>query len=217
MSDSTIQFHDSQTLRYRTTAHKNVPRNSVRIAISINALVSTADRDHAVLQRRIRDTLARFIPVDWVLTAPRRQGDSSGFERVTVEATARAPLGENYNLAERARLASSEGLSLTEPRANHHLPAAKVAAAVQDLRLSIVKDALAKAKDFSEASGLNWQLGDIEFGVSSMQPEFRNAKGAYREEMDDIEQDELPHPAAERIRLVASIILRSAGQAPQTH
>ncbi len=215
MSDSTIQFHDTQTLRYRTTAHKNVPRDSVRIAITVNALVSSADRNHTALQRRVRETLTNFIPVDWVLTAPRRQGDSSGFERVTVEATARAPLGENYNLAERARMASSEGLSLTEPKANHQLPAVKVAGAVQDLRLSIVKDALAQAKDFSEASGLNWQLGDIEFGVSSLQPEYRNAKGAYREEMDDVDQDEASHPAAERIRLVASIILRAAPQAQQ--
>lgn len=214
MSDSTIQFHDAQTLRYRTTAHKNVPRDSMRIAITVNALISTADREHTALHRRIRETLMRFIPVDWILTAPRRQGDSSGFERVTVEATARAPLNENYNLAERARVAGSEGLSLTEPKASYHLPAIKVAAAVHELRLSIIRDALAQAKDFSEASGLPWQLGDIEFGVSSMQPEFRNPKGAYREEMDDIDQDELPHPAAERIRLVASIILRSAAQTP---
>ena len=41
-----------------------------------------------------------------------------------------------------------------------------------------------EAQSFSQASGLNWQIGDIEFGISSMQPEFRNAKGAYREEID---------------------------------
>jgi len=73
-----------------------------------------------------------------------------------------------------------------------------------------MKDAIAQAQSFSQLSGLNWQIGDIEFGVSSLQPEYRNAKGAYREEMDDIDADETAEPAAERIRLVASVILRVA-------
>lgn len=210
MPDSIIQFRDAQTLRYRSTAQKNVPRDSVRVGITINALVSNADRDHGALQRRIRDTLARFIPAEWVLTAPRRQADTSGFERVTVEASTRAPLSENYNLAERARLAGSEGLSLTDPVVNHRLPAARVAAAVQELRLNLLKEALAQAKEFSQASGINWQLADIEFGVNSLQPEFRNAKGAYREEMDDLDGGEAAEPAAERIRLVAAVILKAA-------
>jgi hypothetical protein len=210
MPDSPVQFRDAQTLRYRSAAQKNVPRDTVRVNITINALVSNADRDHGALQRRMRETLGRFIPVEWVLTAPRRQADTSGFERVTVEANARAPLAENYNLAERARLAGSEGLSLTEPVVNHRLPAAKVATAVQDLRLNIMKEAIEQAKGFSQVSGLNWQLADIEFGVGSLQPEYRNAKGAYREELDDIDSEDAPEPAAERIRLVAAVILKVA-------
>jgi len=210
MSESQIQFRDAQTLRYRTAATKNVPRDTVRVSITVNALISSADRDHARLQARIRETLQRFIPVEWVLTAPRRQADTSGFERVIVEANARAPLAENYNLAERARLASSEGLTLTEPVVNHRLPATRVAHTVQELRLGIMKDAMVQAQSFSKLSGLNWQIGDIEFGVSSLQPEYRNAKGAYREEMDDLEGDETAEPAAERIKLVASVILRVA-------
>lgn len=109
-------------------------------------------------------------------------------------------------MRERARLAGSEGLSLTDPVVNHRLPAARVAAAVQELRLTLMKEALTQAKDFSQASGLNWQLADIEFGVNSLQPEFRNAQGAYREEMDDLDGGE----AAERIRLVAAVILKAA-------
>ena len=210
MPDSPIQFRDAQTLRYRTAATKNVPRDSVRVGVTVNALISSLDHNHARLQGRIRDTLERFIPGEWVLTAPRRQADNSGFERVVVEANTRAPLAENYNLAERARLASTEGLTLTEPVVNHRLPATRVAHAVQELRLSIMKDAIAQAQSFSQVSGLNWQIGDIEFGISSMQPEFRNAKGAYREEMDDLEGDEVPEPAAERIKLVASVILKAA-------
>ena len=207
MADTPIQIRDSQTLRYRSTAHKNVARDTVRLSVTINALVSTGDRDHAALQRRMRETLKRFIPVEWVLTAPRRQADSSGFERVTVEANTRAPILENYNLAERARLAGSEGLSLTEPQVDHRLPAKRVAAAVHELRLDLMKEAMGQAMSFSEASGLNWQLADIEFGVSSLQAEYRNAKGAYRDELDDMD-DEAPAPAAERIKLVASVILR---------
>lgn len=210
MSDTPIQFRDAQTLRYRTAAHKNVARDSVCVSVTVNALVSSADHDHSKLQRRIRETLARFIPSEWVLTAPRRQADTSGFERVTVEANTRAPLAENYNLAERARMAGSEGLSLTEPVVNHRLPAARVATAVQERRLWIMKESIAQAQSFSQMSGLNWPLADIEFCVSSLQPEFRNAKGAYREEMDVIDVDDAAEPAAERIKLVASVILKAA-------
>lgn len=42
-----------------------------------------------------------------------------------------------------------------------------------------------------------------------MQPEFRNAKGAYRVKMDALESGEVPEPAAERIKLVASVILKA--------
>ena len=145
-----------------------------------------------------------------MLTAPRRQADTSGFERVTVAASTRAPLAENYNLAERARLAGSEGLSLTDPVANHRLPTTRVAHAVQELRLGLMKEAIAQAQSFSQVSGLNWQLADIEFGVGAPQPEFRSAKGAYREALDDLDGDEAPEPAAERIRLVAAVILKVA-------
>ena len=207
MSDTPIQIRDSQTLRYRSTAHKNVPRDTVRVNITINALVGTSDRDHAALLQRMRETLKRFIPVEWVLTAPRREADSSGFERITVGANARAPLAENYNLAERARLAGSEGLYLTEPQVNHRLPGAKVAAAVHQLRIDLMNEAMAQAESFKQSSGLNWQLADIEFGVGSLRSEQTNFKGAYREEMDDMD-DDVPAPAAERIRLVASVILK---------
>ena len=210
MPESVIQFRDAQTLRYRTTAQKDVARDTVRVSVTVNALVSSADRDHAALIRRIGDTLARFIPSEWVLTAPRRQADTSGFERVTLEGTTRAPLPENYNLTERARLAGQEGLSLTDPVVNHRLPAARVAEAVQGLRLAILREVTAQAAQFSQESGLTWQIADIEYGVNSLQPEYRNAKGAYREERDDLSEGDAPEQAAERIRLVASIVLRSA-------
>lgn len=49
MPDSPIQIHDAQTLRYRSAASKNVARDTVRVGITVNALVSNADRDHGTL------------------------------------------------------------------------------------------------------------------------------------------------------------------------
>ena len=212
MSDSPIQLRDTQTLRYRALAARNVPRDTVRVGVTVTALVSTADHDHAALTRRIREALGRFIPTEWVLMSPRRQQDASGYERVQVEATTRAPLEENYNLAERARMAGQEGLSLTEPTVDHRLPSARVAAAVQALRLTIVREALAQAKEFGEASGQAWELADIEFGVAAPTRGYRSGKGAVHEELDDLEYDDRPEPATERIRLMASVILRAAGR-----
>ena len=82
--------------------------------------------------------------------------------------------------------------------------------AVQGLRLAILREVTAQAAQFSQESGLTWQIADIEYGVNSLQPEYRNAKGAYREERDDLSEGDAPEQAAERIRLVASIVLRAA-------
>jgi len=210
MSDVQLHMRDAQTLRYRTTAHKNVARESVRVTCVVAALVSAADRDHAALLSRIRTMLHRFIPVEWQLTSPNRQADASGYERVLLDAHARAPLAENYNLAERARQVSAEGLSIIEPSVDHRLPGARVAAAVQELRIGILKDALEQASEFSAASDVAWELGDIEFGVGELASHARNAKGAYRDELRDLDGDEAPAPAAERIKLVASVVLKAA-------
>ena len=213
MSEVQVQLRDTQTLRFRTVAHKNVPRDSVRVNCAVAALVSAVDRDHAALLRRINAMLHHFIPVEWQLASPNRQADSSGYERVTLEANARAPLAENYNLSERARRVSSEGLTILDPDVDHRLPAARVASAVQALRLEILEDAFRQAREFSTADGITWQLGDIEFGVGTLDPGVRNSKGAYRDELRDVDGDQAPEPAAERIRLVAAVVLKAVPSA----
>lgn len=70
-----------------------------------------------------------------------------------------------YNLEERARQASSEGLSLKEPKINYSLPSQRVTDTVQDLRRKIVEDAKRQIAEFNETTGRIWRIGDIAFGL----------------------------------------------------
>ena len=203
------------TLRFKPFAQKTITQEDARITVEVNALVSTAEQTPNALQQRIRAALARLIPADWAFSAIQRGGEAVGFERVTLTASARVATTELYNLDERARQASSEGLSLRAPTISYALPSARVSATVQALRLQILDDVKRQLEEFRAATGRDWRIGDVAFGVRDSRAEFRSGKGAYRSSDDSIgdlfeDTDEEGITGSERISLVADVCLRAA-------
>ena len=209
-----VELTNSRTLRYRTMAQKGVRRETVRVAVGVISLVSSGHADSSTIEQRVHAALNAFIRADWLLSSPQRSSDTAGYERVTFTATTRVPQGENYNLAERARQASAEGLSLQKPEASYVIPAGVINQAVQDLRLQILAEAQQQAEQFATRSGQKWELADIAYGVHAEDFGHRSGKGAYRSEFDDIldnmdgEQNE-KDASAERVRVFADIVLRA--------
>jgi hypothetical protein len=208
-------LRQDDTLRFKLFAQKVLVQEDARITVEVHSLVSTSQNDRKSLEQRIRAALNAFIPADWAFSTIQRGGEAVGYERVTLNASARIAIAEVYNLEERARQASAEGLSLKEPKINYSLPSQRVTDTVQELRRKIVDDAKRQIEEFDESTGRTWRIGDIAFGLWDNRGEYRTGKGAYRASDDAIadllsEADDAGMTSAERITLVADVTLRAA-------
>lgn len=202
------------TLRFKLFAQKVIVQEDARITVEVHALVSTAQNDRKSLEQKIRAALTSFISAEWAFSTIQRGGEAAGYERVTLNASTRVPIGEVYNLEERARQASTEGLSLRDPKINYSIPSQRVSETVQELRRQIVEDARQQIADLDQTTGRAWRIGDIAFGLWDNRGEFRTGKGAYRASDDAIadlfsDTDDAGMTSAERISLVADVTLRS--------
>lgn len=205
----------NDTLRFKLFAQKVIVQEDARITVEVHSLVSTSNSDRKALEQKIRDALNNFIKADWAFSTIKRGGEAVGYERVTLNASTRIPVSEVYNLEERARQASTEGLSLKLPQINYSIPSARVTETVHELRMQIIEDAKRQIEVIDQATGRSWRIGDIGFGLQDSRSEMRTGKGAYRASDDAIadlfsESDEAGMTSAERISLVADVTLRAA-------
>jgi len=222
------QPHLIDTLRYRIQARKTLPQEDLRLAVRVTALVHAGERDQAALEGRIREALAAFVAAAWSFSRIERDADAAGYERVGLVASARVRAAENWNLTERARLASREGLQIGAHKVDYSLSRERVDTAFDELRLEILRRAEAQARTLSEGSGRTWRVGDIAFGAidAGEHGQRVSAKGAYRDQdevlfaaLDDSEGEGEAMAGAERISLVAAVTLKafSGWQEPSRH
>lgn len=211
---------DVDTLRYRVHAQITLAQQDIRVLVSITALVSDREADQTLIHQRIHTALREFISADWVLSRIQREGETAGYERIQLQASARVSPEENHRLEERARRASREGLTLAGPQVDYSLPALRISEAVQQLREQILRDVQLQAGRFREVTGRDWRLGDVEFGVEtgSWSEERRSGKGAYRSDearflsRDSDEDEAAILTGAERIMLIANVALKEVNQ-----
>lgn len=215
MNDKIYLTRQDDTFRYRAIAQRTLAQDTVCVSIHVTMLVSATQTDQAELQRQIRSALNRFIPnVDWVFSTLYRGAISTvGFEQINVKASARIPSSHNFNLNERARQASREGLTLSGVMVDYSLPVSLVNKVVHELRGEIVQTVLRELIDFEQQTGRKWRIGDIEFGISGQSGEY-TAKGARRSSgyEDLLDPDGEGLSGAERISLIAEITLRALAE-----
>ena len=191
MSEQIYLTSQDDSLRYRIIAQRTLSQETVSVTINVTLLVSANQTNQASLQRLVRDALTHFIPKsEWVFSTLYRDANAVvGYEQVSITASARIPSSQNHNLRERTRLASREGLTLSQPNVNYSLPVSQVNRVVHELR------------------------GEIEFGIGGRNEE-HSAKGAYRSTgyEDILDPDGAGLSGAERISLVAEVCLRAVNR-----
>lgn len=220
MSHDPEHCPDVDTLRYRAHAQIILAQEDIRVLVSITALVSDRETDQTLIHQRIHTALREFIGADWLLSRIQREGETAGFERIQLQASARVSPDENHRLEERARRASREGLTLASPQVDYSLPARRINETVQKLREQILQDVQHHSERFREVTGRDWRLGDVEFGVEtgSWSEERRSGKGAYRSDeakflsRDNDEDEAAILTGAERITLIANVTLKEVNQ-----
>jgi hypothetical protein len=197
------------SLRLRLTAERLIKRTSIAVGVEIIALISAQDRDVSALEARVREALGRFIDATWHTASSERTRDESGFERVKLIGYARVPREENVNLGERARLASSEGLAIQNPRVDYKVASTVLVAETEKLHGDLIRQAQARIVEFNELTGRNWRIGNITFGVHERDDGEYTGKFARREaaRFGSDEQDVLL--TSERISMIAEVELRA--------
>jgi len=212
-----IYYHSTDTLRFRFRVQKSIPQDDLRIGVKVVALVTAGERGGLALEGRVRDTLKAFVNVDWSFSRVARTTDASGYERVELRAFSRIPIAENFNLEERARAASREGMVLSSPTTDYSLSRSRVDEAMEQLRLEVILRAEQQAGTISQRTGRPWRVGDIVFGVADWSESAgrMTSKGGFRQAEDEpfsdgLDDDESSGLApSERVTLIAAITLKS--------
>lgn len=200
------------TLRYSVYATKALAQETVRISVSVTVLVHPHDGIDKVLAERVTPALKDFINSDWVISGLDRRADTAGYERVTLQAYARVAFAENFNLANRARTANREGISISNPEVNRSLSAEKVAVIVKELWFTILENVNTQIPHFNQITGRVWRIGDVEYGTPDRDSETRYSKGASSSEIEQYfseGNDPSVNQGSERISLTAKVTLRA--------
>lgn len=119
------------TLTYSDEVSEEVPHIDAEVTVQVTVLVPTTCTRQEVAGR-VNDALHRFHAGSWQV-APVQQRADAGFERATFVAIARILLQDLHNLAERTKDASTEGLTLGEPRVRFAIQGDVLAAAMRAL------------------------------------------------------------------------------------
>lgn len=209
------QDQQVDTLRYQIQAQRTLAQEKPKLTVTVTALVSNKDSNHLKIEKRVSAALNQFVKADWTFSHLHRLADPAGYERVLMKASARIKASDNYNLDERSRAASTEGLSITRAEVDYTFSPQQVAETLKELRLEILAEATKQASAFSKQSRRAWRVGDISYGAAGEEhrnpyasrlglSSGRHASSANRE---NDEEDGLTE--SEKIELVGTITLKA--------
>lgn len=208
--DTPVQDYMSFQLR----ADKVVVSDTVKLTVLINALV-TPEKTESALRTEIKQALAKFVEADWQFNGIERSVDDSGFERVSLRATARVNERENYNLDGRAKAVSRQGLQLSSVSVDATVPIPMLEEAEKELRLAILKKANEELEAINGVMGGGYRVAQVNY-ANQGEPYARKSPGiaasaanftatSYGSGFGDDEDDSLSN--AQKVTLSASIQL----------
>lgn len=202
------------TVKFTLDKVSTVEHTDARVSVLVTVLVpSGAERSN--LERRAQAALRRVVDTQWSFAPPRITGETVGLEKQAFVAHARVPLPELIRLDERARAAGEEGLELSSPRTDFSLPPAKMADLLQEARVELLREAQVRARDFGRATGQDWRVVHVEFGVDAhgTRAALRSGKGQYRsQDLDPVAELE-GVTAAETVILFGDVVLAASDSA----
>jgi len=122
-------------------AQKIVVHDNVRVNVSISAQVDPTQGE-SEFRIEIQNTLKGFIDADWKIQSIQRSKGTGKYESVYVQATARVPERENYQLTDRANAVSRIGFELVNPNVDYSLSFDEIQDINRVLRLTLIANAL---------------------------------------------------------------------------
>ena len=207
--NSNTGFNDP-TLLYSDEVSQEVRHVDAEVTVQVTVLVPTTFTRQQVAAR-VNEALGRFHAGTWQV-APVQQRADAGFERATFVASARIPLDDLHNLAERTKDVSSEGLTLGEPRVRFAIQGDVLAAAMRALVVRTYMAAELQTKALQAATGKPWNVLVVECRPL-MRPEvpaLLRSKSTVFERSEAVDSEAQPY--AQRLTLSAQITLVCRGE-----
>ena len=206
--DTRIFIPRDDSLEYKVSVSKAVPRGDARLSASVRLLVGSQDNSAELIEKRTLVALEKFVPVNWEIQGQKRNEVSPGYELVVVKVVARISEKQRHNLDERARGIACEGLEITDIQVSAHMPQELARNVIKDLWFEIVERVNEHIVEFNRVSGRQWRIGDIVYGVPSGDRDaqiYSLIKGGQIEKPDDL----TGLCYADNISLTAQVTLKS--------
>ena len=209
-------------ITFQLRADRIVVNDTVKVTATVVALAMY--EDESTLRAQIRSALTDFIGAEWKFNNIQRETDQSGYERVVLTATVRVSEKENYNLEDRARKVSKQGLQLTQVVVDSGVPAAELEKAEKELRLDLLKKVNDELEAINGVMGGSYRVSNViynnhgdpvsrktavSYNVSNAQPAGAMAFGAHSHgvSMDFGGGDDGSLANTQRVSLSASVTL----------
>lgn len=129
---------------YQVSAEQWVKTSSAEVIIAINA--TAKQQGLAAVRQQMMTRLNRIAKADWHITSFNRSQDSSGLERITVQAEARLPENQLANLRSAAQAVSQPGANYQVSRINFKPTLAEVEQARASVRNTLYQQIITSIK-----------------------------------------------------------------------
>lgn len=162
MTKSSDSLED--TIRLMLAAEETAVNNSIKLIAHVSGMV-TPGRTETNFSETTRTMMTDFVPAEWQFAGLTRTAHDSGFEQITLIASARVPESENRALDRRRKEASKpdEGLTISHVSVDLSFPSNLIEDTERKLRLSIVAKALDEAKVLGNALGRTYRVKTIDY------------------------------------------------------
>lgn len=145
------------------SAESTLVNDTVKLIANISATIIPPGTQETLITD-IRAMMQRLITdAKWNFSGMIRGQESSGLEKITLQASARVSETENHSLDDRIREVSRKGMTIESIDADTTPPAEMIEKYESDLRVSLLKKAKDELGTINKAMGTNYRLGVITF------------------------------------------------------
>ena len=211
-----MQDREEDTIEFRIISEKTVINDTVKIIANVTAMVNALSNE-ATLRASIREMMNAFIgDASWQFGGLSRIADESGYEKVTLVASARVPETENYALDKRRQEASrpDQGLAINRVTPDISSPSSLIEETERWLRADIVRKAREDCDLMSKAMARTCRIKSISYRSTEV-PNYANVrasatlsaiKQSYGSTFSDADGDDTL-ANAQKLTMTADIIL----------
>lgn len=157
------------TIEFTLSAEDVLVNHTIKVSATVVAMVPEG-ADETTLRANIAKMMDNFIQgASWQFSNMRRSRDSSGWERITLDAMTRVEETEHRDLEGRADAASQkkDALNITKVHVDTAPSTRMIRDAEKALRISLIKDATKNLDEINEATSGGYRIGSITFHASN--------------------------------------------------